>query len=59
MRLGNVDNQKCDLASVLFVEFVEGRNLPPEGWSGVAAEYQHNRPPLLGKRRKPNAFAFV
>ena len=42
MRLQNVDHEKRNLAVVLIVEFVEGRNLPPEGWSSVASEDQNH-----------------
>jgi hypothetical protein len=42
MRLGDVDHEELNLASILFVEFIEGRNLPPEGWSGVASEDEYN-----------------
>lgn len=38
MRLENVDGVEGDLIFVLIVQLVEGRNLPPEGWSGVTAE---------------------
>src|SRR5947208_2750173 len=42
MRLGNVDHEELNLVSILLVEFVEGRNLPPEGRSGVASEDEDN-----------------
>ena len=38
MRLEDVDGVERDLVFVLIVELVEGRNLPPEGRSGVAAK---------------------
>ena len=38
MRLEDVDGVERDLIFVLIVELVEGRNLPPEGRSGVAAK---------------------
>jgi hypothetical protein len=38
MRLEDVDGVEGDLVFVLIVELVEGRNLPPEGRSGVAAK---------------------
>ncbi len=38
MRLEDVDGVEGDLIFVLIVELVEGRNLPPEGRSGVAAK---------------------
>jgi hypothetical protein len=41
MRFGDVDDQERDLSSVLFVELVEGRNLPPERRSSVASKYEH------------------
>ena len=43
VRLGDVHHEKRDFASILIVEFVEGRNLPPEGRSSVAAENHHYR----------------
>jgi hypothetical protein len=39
MRFGNVDNQESDAPAILLVEFIEGRNLPPERRSRIAAEY--------------------
>jgi hypothetical protein len=42
----------------MIVEFVEGGNLPPERWSGVAAEDQHDRL-MGGERGKLDAGAFV
>jgi hypothetical protein len=59
MRFGDVNNQERDLVSVLFVELVEGRNLPPEGRSSVTAEYKHDGPALFGKPGEPNALTFV
>ncbi len=38
MRLEDVDGVERDLVFVLIVKLVEGRNLPPEGRSGVAAK---------------------
>ena len=43
MRLKDVDGVERDLVFVLIVELVQGRNLPPEGWSGIAAKDQHDR----------------
>jgi hypothetical protein len=43
MSFGDIHHQKGDTILVLLVEFVEGRNLPPEGRSSVAAENQYNR----------------
>jgi hypothetical protein len=42
MSFGNIDNQKSDFALVLLVQFVEGRNLPPEWRSSVAAEHHYH-----------------
>jgi hypothetical protein len=42
MRFGNVNNQERDAPAILLVKLVEGRNLPPERWSSVAAEYQNH-----------------
>jgi hypothetical protein len=50
MRLGNVNHEKFRLRGVIFVELIEGRNLPPERRSGVAAKNQHYRPMLCLKR---------
>jgi hypothetical protein len=49
MRLGDVDDQERDLISVLVVELVEGRNLPPEGRSSIASKDKHNRAALGGQ----------
>jgi hypothetical protein len=46
MRFGNVNNQEGDTPAIPFVELIEGRNLPPERWSSVAAEYQNHGLPL-------------
>lgn len=58
MRFGNVDNQEGNVSAVLLVKFVEGRNLPPERRSGVAAEYQ-NHGLLLAQRRELNSLALI
>ena len=42
MRLKDVDGVESDLVLVLIVKLVEGRNLPPEGRSGVAAKDEDN-----------------
>jgi hypothetical protein len=42
MGFEDVDREEGDLLTVLIVELVEGRNLPPEGRSGVAAEDQND-----------------
>jgi hypothetical protein len=39
----DVNRVKRNLLAVLLVEFVEGRNLPPEGRSGIAAKDQYHR----------------
>jgi hypothetical protein len=49
MRFKNVDSQEADLASIKIVELVEGRHLPPEGRSGIAAEYEDHR--TFGNKR--------
>jgi hypothetical protein len=49
VRLGDVDHKERDPASIFLVELVQGGNLPPEGRSGVAAEYKHNRTILGGE----------
>jgi len=41
MSLCDVDHQELNLVSILFVEFIEGRNLPPEGRSGVTSEDEY------------------
>jgi len=48
VRFSDVDHQECDPVSELLVKFVEGRNLPPEGRSGIASKYQHYRTILRG-----------
>ena len=40
----DVDHYELDLIPISVVELVQGRNLPPEGRSGVAPEYQDDRP---------------
>jgi hypothetical protein len=42
MGLGNVHNQEGNAPAILLVKLVEGRNLPPERWSSVAAKYQNH-----------------
>jgi hypothetical protein len=39
MGFGNVNNQESNASAILLVKLIEGRNLPPERRSGVAAEY--------------------
>ncbi len=41
MGFRDIDHKKSHAILVLLVEFVEGRNLPPEWRSGVASENQH------------------
>ena len=43
VRFANVDGVKLHFIFVLFVERVEGGNLPPEGRSSVAAEDENDR----------------
>jgi hypothetical protein len=43
MRLEDVDGVEGDPIFILIVELVEGRNLPPEGRSGVAAKDEDDR----------------
>jgi hypothetical protein len=40
MGFANVDHEESNPPAILIVEFIEGRNLPPERRSGVAPEYQ-------------------
>jgi hypothetical protein len=40
MSFYDIYRQESHPTAVLLVEFVEGGNLPPEGRSSVAAEYQ-------------------
>jgi hypothetical protein len=47
----NVDDQKRNLACVLFVELVECGNLPPEWGSSVASEYEYHGTSLSRERR--------
>jgi hypothetical protein len=58
MGFENVDNEESDGIAVLVIEFIEGRNLPPEWRSSVAAEYQHDRF-LRGESREPDGLALV
>jgi hypothetical protein len=58
MGLGDVDNQESHAVLVLLVKFVEGRNLPPERRSRIAAENQHNGL-LLIQGGELNLFGFV
>jgi len=39
MRLGDVHNQEGNPPAILLVKLIQGRNLPPERRSSVAAEY--------------------
>jgi hypothetical protein len=41
MGFGNIDNEERNAPAILLVELIEGRNLPPERRSRVAAEYQN------------------
>jgi hypothetical protein len=41
--LKNVNRVEGSLALVLLRQFVQGGNLPPKGWSSIAAEDQHHR----------------
>jgi hypothetical protein len=50
MRLANVDDEERRAIAVLPVNLVEGGNLPPEGWSGVAAKDEHDRQPPSKRR---------
>jgi hypothetical protein len=43
VRFGDVDHEESDLPCILFVELVEGGNLPPERRSSVASKHQHYR----------------
>jgi hypothetical protein len=42
MRFSDIDHQKGNAVAILFKEPVEGRNLLPEGRSGIAAKDQHH-----------------
>ncbi len=59
VRFGNVDHQKCDPVPELLVEFVEGRNLPPEGRSCIASKHQHHRAILRGQRGQLQPISLV
>jgi hypothetical protein len=50
VRLGDVNHQERDLVSILLIELIEGRNLPPKRRSSVASEYQDDWLSLSGKR---------
>jgi hypothetical protein len=58
MRLEDVDGVEGDLVFVLIVELVEGRNLPPEGRSGVAAKNE-NDGLLAAKRAELDVSGFI
>jgi hypothetical protein len=59
MRFGNVDDQERNFVAVLFIELVEGRNLPPERRSSVAAKYEYHWLLLGRQRRQLYLCAFV
>ena len=58
MRFQNVDHEERDFAVVVVIELVEGGNLPPEGRSSVAAEYQDDRR-VGGEGGELDAISFV
>jgi len=58
MSFGDVDNQKPDFSLVLIVKFVEGRNLPPEWRSSVAAKNHHYGLSFV-QLRQPDGSRFV
>jgi len=58
MRFENVNGEEADAVVVVVVELVEGRNLPPVGRSGVAAEDEDDRL-LCVERRELDARGFV
>ncbi len=58
MGFRDVDHQKSDTILVLLIELVEGRNLPPEWWSSVAAKDQYDRL-LFVQSGKLNPLGFV
>jgi hypothetical protein len=43
MSFRDIHHQEPHPIAILLVEFVEGRNLPPEWRSGIASENQHHR----------------
>jgi hypothetical protein len=43
MGFADVHREKCYATFVLFIELVEGGNLPPERRSRVASEHEHYR----------------
>jgi len=51
MRFLDVYRVEGNLLLVVVVEFIEGRNLPPEGRSGIASKNQYDGL-LLAKRRQ-------
>ena len=59
MCLGNVDDKKRGLISVLLVKFVEGGNLPPERRSSVASENEDYRLMLRGQGCELYLRAFI
>jgi hypothetical protein len=59
VRLSDVHDQERDLLSILLVELVEGRNLPPKRRSSVASKYEHDRLALRSKRRQLHLRTFI
>jgi hypothetical protein len=47
MGFSYIHSQECYPPAILFIKLVEGRYLPPERWSSVAAEDQNHRLPLV------------
>ena len=50
VRLGDVNHEERDLLSILLIELIESRNLPPKRRSSVTSEYQDDWLSLSGKR---------
>jgi hypothetical protein len=55
MRFLYIHDMKCDAIPIRIVELVESGNLPPKGWSSVAAKHQYDwtLPKLGGELHNP------
>jgi hypothetical protein len=43
VRLKNIDRVEPNPILILLGKLVQGGNLPPKWWSGIAPEHEHNR----------------
>lgn len=56
--LEDIDDKKRDLASILVIELIEGRNLPPERRSSIATEDEYDRL-VRSQRRQSDSVRLV